>query len=117
MKFRLRGRNVPHPDATALRDWALYSPQDPVIAQLVERLANERHWRLAKIEALIRDALTAALGSSAKHGPDTECWLEDVFTRLGAEWPLTHGNQPELDDPPVQEGSGRTAKRRRSRHR
>ncbi|UFM64122.1 hypothetical protein LOS78_01190 [Paracoccus sp. MA] len=29
---------------------------DPVIAQLVERLANERHWRLAKIEALIRDA-------------------------------------------------------------
>ena len=62
-----------HPDAGSIRDWALYGPRDPAIAQLVEQLANERHWRLAEIEALIRDALIAALESAAKHGPDTEC--------------------------------------------
>mgnify|MGYP000066463245 CR=1 FL=1 len=109
--------NVPHPDATALRDWALYGPQDPGITQLVERLANERHWRLAEIEVLIRDALTAALGSAAKYGPDTKYWLGDELTQLGAELPLTHDNLSELDDPPEHEGPGRTFKRRRSRHR
>ncbi len=107
----------PHPDAASIRDWALYGPRDPAIAQLVERLANERHWRLAEIEALIRDALIAALGSAAKHGPDTECWLGDVLTRLGAELPLAHDNPPELDNPPAHESPGRTSDRGPSRHR
>lgn len=54
---------APHPDAAALRDWALYGPLDPVIAQLVERLANERRWRLAEIETLIQNTLITALES------------------------------------------------------
>lgn len=50
-----------HPDAAAIRDWALYGPRDPRIAALVERLAVERQMRLDEIEQLIIASLTAEL--------------------------------------------------------
>ena len=50
-----------HPDAAAIRDWALYGPRDPLIAVLVERLAIERQMRLDEIEQLIIASLTAEL--------------------------------------------------------
>ena len=50
-----------HPDAAAIRDWALYGPRDPQIAVLVERLATERQMRLDEIEQLIIASLTAEL--------------------------------------------------------
>ncbi len=50
-----------HPDAAAIRDWALYGPRDHQIAALVERLAIERQMRLDEIEQLIVASLTAEL--------------------------------------------------------
>lgn len=50
-----------HPDAAAIRDWALYGPRDPQIAILVERLAIEHGMRLDDVERLIVDKLTAEL--------------------------------------------------------
>lgn len=50
-----------HPDAAAIRDWALYGPRDPQTAVLVERLATERQMRLDEIEQLIIASLTAEL--------------------------------------------------------
>ena len=50
-----------HPDAAAIRDWALYGPRDPQIAVLVERLASERQMRVNEIERLLLDALTQTL--------------------------------------------------------
>lgn len=50
-----------HPDAAAIRDWALYGPRDPQIAVLVERLAVECQMRLDEIEQLIIASLTAEL--------------------------------------------------------
>ncbi len=50
-----------HPDAAAVRDWALYGPRDPQIAILVERLASERQMQLDEIERLIVDTLTQTL--------------------------------------------------------
>lgn len=50
-----------HPDAAAIRDWALYGPRDPRIAAHVERLAVERQMRLDEIEQLIIASLTAEL--------------------------------------------------------
>ncbi len=50
-----------HPDAAAIRDWALYGPRDPQIAVLIERLATERQMRLDEIEQLIIASLTAEL--------------------------------------------------------
>ncbi|MBK4217967.1 hypothetical protein JJJ17_18725 [Paracoccus caeni] len=49
-----------HPDASAIRDWALYGPRDSAITKLVERLAYERGMRLEDIELLITNALTVA---------------------------------------------------------
>lgn len=51
----------PHLDAQALRDWPLYGPQDPAIAEHVERLAYERQMRLRDIEKIILDALKSEL--------------------------------------------------------
>ena len=66
-----------HPDASAIRDWALYGPRDPAITNLVERLAYEQGMRLEDIELLITNALTAALrydydggGADPVHGVD-----------------------------------------------
>lgn len=56
----------PHPDAALIRDWALYGPHDPAIAELVERLAHERQMRLGEIEQLIVQALTAAFDAESK---------------------------------------------------
>lgn len=50
-----------HPDAAAIRDWAIYGPRDPYIASLVERLAIERQMQLDEIEKLIIATLTAKL--------------------------------------------------------
>lgn len=50
-----------HPDAAAIRDWALYGPRDPQIAILVERLAIEHGMRLGDVECLIIDKLAAEL--------------------------------------------------------
>lgn len=50
-----------HPDAAAIRDWALYGPRDPQITVLVERLAIEHGMRLGDVECLIIDKLTAEL--------------------------------------------------------
>lgn len=50
-----------HPDAAAIRDWALYGPRDSAIINLVERLAYERWMRLDDIELLITGALKTAL--------------------------------------------------------
>lgn len=50
-----------HPDAAAIRDWALYGPRDRRIAVLVERLAFELQMRLDEIEQLIIASLTAEL--------------------------------------------------------
>lgn len=50
-----------HPDAAAIRDWALYGPRDPQVAALVERLAIERQMPLDEIEQLIVASLTAEL--------------------------------------------------------
>ncbi len=57
-----------HPDATAIRDWALYGPRDSAITNLVERLAYERGMRLEDIELLITGALTAALQGNFDEG-------------------------------------------------
>lgn len=53
-----------YPDASALRDWVLYGPQDPVIFQLVERLVLQRGMRLSEIESMIRDLLVEKLERS-----------------------------------------------------
>lgn len=53
-----------YPDASALRDWVLYGPQDPVIFQLVERLVLQRGMRLSEIESMIRDLLLEKLERS-----------------------------------------------------
>ena len=50
-----------HPDAAAIRDWALYGPRDPKIALLVERLSSEHGMRLGEIEELMVGMLTAEL--------------------------------------------------------
>ena len=52
-----------HPDAAAIRYWALYGPRDPQIAILIERLAGERQMPLDEIERLIIDTLTQTLAS------------------------------------------------------
>lgn len=57
-----------HPDASAIRDWALYGPRDSAIANLVERLAYERGMRLEDIELMITGALTAALQDDCDEG-------------------------------------------------
>lgn len=49
----------PHPDAEALRDWPLYGPRNPNIANLVLQFATEQHMRLHEIETLIEKALKA----------------------------------------------------------
>lgn len=51
----------PHLDAQALRDWPLYGPQDPAIAEHIERLAYEGQMRLRDIEKIILDALKSKL--------------------------------------------------------
>lgn len=53
-----------HPDASALRDWVLYGPQNPVIFQLVERLVLQRGMRLGEIESMIQDLLLEKLERS-----------------------------------------------------
>lgn len=57
-----------HPDAAAIRDWALYGPRDSAIINLVERLAYERGMRLEDIELLITDALIIALQDGGDEG-------------------------------------------------
>lgn len=51
----------PHPDAQPLRDWPLYGPKDPAIAEHVERLAHERQMRLQDIEEIMLNALKSEL--------------------------------------------------------
>ena len=50
-----------HPDSHELHDWHLYGPKNSEIVDLVERLAFEHGWRVARIELLIVDALKARL--------------------------------------------------------
>lgn len=61
-----------HPDATAIRDWALYGPRDLAITNLVERLAYERGMRLEDIELLITGALTDALQDDIANPADSD---------------------------------------------
>ncbi|MFV0410050.1 MAG: hypothetical protein ACK5LJ_10265 [Paracoccus sp. (in: a-proteobacteria)] len=61
-----------HPDAAAIRDWALYGPRDSAIAHLIERLAYERGMRLEDIELLITDALTIALQDGIADPADSD---------------------------------------------
>ena len=61
-----------HPDATAIRDWALYGPRDSAITNLVERLAYERGMRLEDIELLITGALTDALQDDIANPADSD---------------------------------------------
>lgn len=63
---------VQHPDASAIRDWALYGPRDSAIANLVERLAYERGMRLEDIELLITGALTVALQNGVADPADRD---------------------------------------------
>lgn len=51
--------HLPHPDSEALRDWPLYDPRNPNIANLVLQLATEQHLSLDEIETLIEKALKA----------------------------------------------------------
>lgn len=61
-----------HPDATAIRDWALYGPRNSAITNLVERLAYERGMRLEDIELLITGALTDALQDDIANPADSD---------------------------------------------
>lgn len=61
-----------HPDASAIRDWALHGPRDSAIANLVERLAYERGMRLEDIELLITNALIIALHDSVADSDDSD---------------------------------------------
>jgi hypothetical protein len=50
-----------HPDSHEFDDWQLYSPRDPAILGLVNKLAYENGMRLVEIKAIIEQALRAKL--------------------------------------------------------
>ena len=50
-----------HPDNHELDDWHLHGPQNPKIADLVERLACNHGLRVCEIEDVILQALTKRL--------------------------------------------------------
>lgn len=57
-----------HPDSYELRDWPLYGPKDPEIANLVDRLAYDHGLRVRDIEAIILQALHERLVSANTGG-------------------------------------------------
>jgi len=57
-----------HPDSHELRDWPLYGPKDPEIANLVDRLAYDHGLRVREIESIILRALRERLVSANTGG-------------------------------------------------
>lgn len=53
-----------HPDSHHLHDWPIHGPQDPEIANLVDRLAYDHGLRVREIEIIILEALRGRLSEA-----------------------------------------------------